>query len=572
MDQKNLIAAIALSVAILVAFHWLMPPSRPAPPPSAVGEASTPDAPAISSAPPTPAGGPAAPGTQPVARDRTAVISGTPRVAIDTPSLKGSIAKAGGVFDDLTLVHYGASTTADSPKVNLLSPTGSKDAYVAKFGWVGEAGVAVPGEETVWTTDRDTLDPDRPVTFTWDNGGGLIFSRTVVVDRDYLFTVTQRVKNTGGRAVNLYPYGLIARSGEPETSGYYILHEGGLGVFDGVLSEESYSNIKSKGQIEKKAVKGWIGITDKYWLTALIPDQSRQVTASYRHAAASPYQVDYLHAAMTLAPGETIEMTDRLFAGAKVVRVIDGYEERLAINGFDKAIDWGWFFFLTKPMFLALRFFSEYFGNFGLAILALTVCVKLAFFPLANKSYRAMSKMKLLAPEIKKLQARFKDDRARMQQEMMALYKREKANPLSGCLPIVVQIPVFFSLYKVLFVTIEMRQAPFYGWINDLSVPDPYNLFTLFGVIPWMPPAFIPVIGIWPLIMGVSMFLQQKLNPQPADPVQAKIFMLMPIFFTFLLAGFPAGLVIYWTWNNVLSIGQQWIIMRQAGVKNPIAD
>jgi len=578
MDQKNLIAAIALSIAILLGFHLLFPTSRQdAPPPATTAPTATTQPGQTSPAGSTPSeapvvGAPQRP-TLAAVRDRATILRESPRVLIETPNVKGSIAKIGGSLDDLTLSHYRVHPTEGSPNVVLLSPAGAPNAYVAKFGWVASPGVAVPGDDTPWATDGDVLTPERPVTFTWDNGAGLVFSRTITIDRDYMFQVTQRVRNTGATAAVVYPFAFVARTGEPETLGFFILHEGGLGVLDGALSEESYSNIRSKGTIERRNTKGWLGFTDKYWLTAVIPDQARAVTTAYRYITAeNRFRAEFRHDAMAVEPGATIEVTDRLFAGAKVVRVIDGYERSLGISRFDLAIDWGWFFFLTKPMFLALRYFNEHLGNFGLAILLLTVLVKLAFFPLANKSYRAMSKMKVLAPEMKRIQERFKDDRQRMQQEVMALYRKEGANPLSGCLPIVVQIPVFFALYKVLFVTIEMRHAPFYGWITDLSELDHLNLFTLFNLVPWGPPSWLPIIGLWPILMGISMFLQQKLNPQPTDPIQARIFMLLPIFFTFLLASFPAGLVIYWTWNNVLSIAQQWVIMRQSGVKNPIAN
>jgi YidC/Oxa1 family membrane protein insertase len=578
LDQKNLILAIMLSVAILIGFQYLYPtktreapptapPSQTATGPNVVGGAPAVETP-VAGAPPRPTA-PAAP----LPRDRAGVLRDSPRVAIETPTVRGSIAKVGGAIDDLTLLGYRESTKPQSPNVVLLSPTGAANAYVAKFGWVAPPGVTVPGDDAVWTSDRNQLTPDQPVTLTWDNGAGLVFSRTIAVDRDYMFEVTQRVRNTGTAAATVYPFSFVARTGEPHTLGFFILHEGGLGVLDGSLSEESYSTIKKRGTIERKNARGWLGFTDKYWLAAVIPDQARSVTAAYRYIPGEDrYRAEFRHDALIVEPGATVEVTDRLFAGAKVVRVIDGYAEKLGISRFDLAIDWGWFFFLTKPLFLAIRYFNEHLGNFGLAILLLTVIVKIAFFPLANKSYRAMSKMKVLAPEMKKLQERHKDDRQRLQQEMMALYRKEGANPLAGCLPIVVQIPVFFALYKVLFVTIEMRHAPFYGWISDLSELDPLNLFELFGLVPWGPPVWLPVIGLWPLIMGVTMYLQQKINPQPTDPIQARIFMLLPIFFTFLLASFPAGLVIYWTWNNILSIGQQWIIMRQSGVKNPIAN
>ncbi len=410
--------------------------------------------------------------------------------------------------------------------------------------------------------------PDQPVTLTWDNGENLRFSRTVAIDENYMFTITQRVENTGDEPVTLHPYGLISRWGTPPTLGFFILHEGPIGVLAGTLEEIDYDDLREDGPIELPSQGGWLGITDKYWLASLVPDQESELVANFRHYIAEGqdrYQVDYLRPAMTVPPGETIEVTDRLFAGAKEVGLLDFYANEYGIPLFDRAVDFGWFYFLTKPIFHILHFFYQLLGNYGLAILLLTLLVKLLFYPLANKSYRAMSKMKKLQPEMMRLREQFGDDKMRMNQELMALYKKEQVNPMSGCLPIVVQIPVFFALYKVLFVSIEMRHAPFFGWIQDLSAPDPTSLFNVFGLLPWDPPAFL-MIGIWPLLMGATMLLQTKLNPQPADPIQAKVMMLLPLMFIFLFATFPAGLVIYWTWNNVLSISQQWVIMKRMGV------
>jgi len=421
----------------------------------------------------------------------------------------------------------------------------------------------------VWKADRDVLAPNEPVTLSWNNGQGLVFYRRFALDENYMFTVTQRVENKSAQPVTLYSYGLISRSGTPKTLGYYILHEGPLGVLDGTLDEVKYADLREKGVIEKQSTGGWIGITDKYWLVALVPDQKTKIKARFDYAKTNgldKYQVDFLGPETTIPAGGEAHVTNRLFAGAKEVRLLDSYAKNLGIDRFDLAVDFGWFYFLTKPIFYVLNYFNAVLGNFGLAILLLTVLIKGAFFPLANKSYRAMSKMKKLQPEMLRLRERFKEDRARLNQEMMALYKKEKVNPTAGCLPIVIQIPVFFALYKVLFVTIEMRHAPFFGWIRDLSAPDPLLVSNLFGLIPWDPPQLLHV-GVWPLIMGITMYLQQKLNPQPPDPTQAKIFLALPVVFTFLLARFPAGLVIYWAWNNTLSIAQQWLIMRRAAAK-----
>ena len=409
----------------------------------------------------------------------------------------------------------------------------------------------------------------RPLQLSWQNDDGLRFEREIAVDENYMFTITDRVINDGDRSWVLYPYGLISRTDEPKTLGFFILHEGPLGVFNGTLQELSYDDLRDKSGDTVQSTGGWIGITDKYWLAALIPDQTISMTGRFSHrstAGREKFQVDYLLEGKSLAPAGRIEVTNRLFAGAKVVTLLDQYEKDLGIARFDLAVDFGWFYFLTKPLFYLIRYLTGYLGNIGLAILSVTVIIKLIFFPLANKSYVAMSKLKRLQPEMLKLREQFSGDKVRLNQEMMTLYKREGANPLAGCLPIVIQIPVFFALYKVLFVTIEMRHAPFYGWIQDLSAPDPTNLFNVFGILPYTPPEFLAV-GIWPIAMGFTMWLQQKLNPAPPDPMQAKIMMMLPIVFTFLFARFAVGLVIYWTWNNVLSILQQWVIMRRMGVK-----
>jgi YidC/Oxa1 family membrane protein insertase len=411
------------------------------------------------------------------------------------------------------------------------------------------------------------------VTLTWDNGQGLRFERSLALDENYMFTVTQRVLNDGDTDVQLSPYGLISRTGTPEILGFYILHEGLIGVLNDTLEEIDYSDLVDDGPDQFETTSGWLGITDKYWLTSLVPDQQRQVQARFLHTAPNgqdKYQSDYLYQTMTIPAGGTAEITSRLFAGAKEANLLDTYRDELGIPLFDRAVDFGWFYFLTKPFFHALHYFAEKLGNFGLSILLLTVLIKLAFFPLANKSYKAMAKMRKVQPEMLELRERYGDDKQKLNQEMMALYKREGANPVSGCLPVVIQIPVFFALYKVLFVTIEMRQAPFYGWIEDLSVRDPTTILNGFGLFPWVVPDLgvfnLLNLGVWPILMGITMMLQHRLNPQPADPVQAKIFFFMPIVFTFLLAQFPAGLVIYWTWNNLLSIMQQAVIMKRAGV------
>jgi len=568
-QQRNLIVAIALSIAILLGFEYFFGQRQLHPPVPATQTT----APSVPSAATPNAPGAAAPAE---AKPRAAVLAAAPRVAIDTPSVKGSIDLVGARLDDLILIKYRETIDPESPPIVLLSPDGTEHPYFIEYGWVAapDSGAKVPDATTRWTASQGALTPQHPVDLRWDNGAGVRFVRHYAVDGNYMFTITQTVENGSGEAVTLYPYALVSRTGNPVTSSTYILHEGPIGVLGGTLKEIKYSDLKPGKPEEFKSTGGWLGITDKYWLTSLIPDQQETLKARFTAVArekAEIYQVDYTGAEHVVPPGGSISSTDRLFAGAKEVHLLDSYASDYNVPLFDHAIDFGWFYWITKPIFLTLDFFYQRIGNFGLAILLLTVIIKLIFFPLANKSYRAMSKMKLLQPEMEKLRERFGEDKARLQQEMMALYKRVGANPMAGCLPIVIQIPVFFSLYKVLYVTIEMRHAPFFGWIHDLSAPDPTTFVNLFGLLPFATPptlAFLH-IGAWPLIMGVTMFLQQRLNPQPADPVQAKMFMILPVVFTYMLAQFPAGLVIYWAWNNLLSIAQQWLIMRRAGATVP---
>ncbi|BBK35350.1 membrane protein insertase YidC [Allostella sp. ATCC 35155] len=570
-DQKNLILAIAISIAILLGFQFFVqkpqqeaarqqqqqtdPTARPS------GDAVPPGVPGAQPTPAPVAGG---------AMERDAALQQAPRVPIDSRRLKGSVSLRGGRIDDVTLKDYRETVQPGSPLIDLLSPSDTARPYFVQFGWVAgtdSADVPVPRDDTVWRAEGPVLSTDQPLTLVWDNGQGLVFRRTIALDANFLMTVTDRVENTGSAPVTLLPYALAKRWPTPHTEGFYILHEGLIGVTDGTLREISYSGIRDDREVKQTTTGGWVGFTDKYWLVSLIPDQTETVESRFvwaKRGAADSYQADYLGAARQVAPGASAEATHRVFAGAKEVHLLDDYRDRLGIQRFDRAIDFGWFYFLTKPIFYVIDYFYRWLGNFGLAILLLTVLIKLAFFPLANKSYRSMSKLKLLQPKMMELREKYGEDRQRLNQEMMNLYRKEGANPASGCLPILVQIPVFFALYKVLFVTIEMRHAPFYGWIRDLSAPDPTSIFNLFGVIDWTPPHML-MIGAWPILMGITMFLQQKLNPQPPDPIQAKVFMVLPFVFTYMLAAFPAGLVIYWAWNNLLSILQQWVIMRRAG-------
>ena len=572
MDQKNLLVAIVLSVAILFGFQYVIGRFLPAPPPAKTTPAQTPRAVPGTTTPgaTAPEAGAPPPGAPP-AESREAAIADQPRVRIDTPRLHGSIALVGARIDDLTLANYHDTVDPKSPEVVLLWPTGTAEPYFATFGWVETApGVKLPDAQTKWTASGGPLAPGHPVTLSWDNGEGLTFTRAFAIDENYMFTVEDAVKNSGSASVSLMPYGVVSRTGTPPVSGYYILYEGPIGFLDGGLQEVKYASLTPEKPGEFNSTGGWLGFTDKYWLTALIPPQDAAIKAKFRHTVENGvdhYQADYLGAPLTVPPGGTASTSTRLFAGRykesqtpRCLAPVPGFRVSTGLIDFGLVLQIS----LTKPIFLVLVFFHGLLGNFGLAILLLTFLIKLAFFPLANKSYSAMSKMKLMQPETVKIRERFPDDKAKQQQEIMALYKRVGANPLAGCLPIVIQIPVFFSLYKVLFVTIEMRHAPFFGWIHDLSAPDPTSFANLFGLIPFTPPHVL-MIGAWPLIMGVTMFLQQKLNPQPVDPVQAKMFMALPVVFTYMLSAFPAGLVIYWTWNNLLSIAQQWAIMHRQG-------
>ncbi len=492
------------------------------------------------------------------------------RINIVNNELQGSISLLGARIDDLVLKNYRKTLDPESDQIRFLKKINEREPFFIQFGWSSPNKNKVPNGNTVWKGSNSSLDPNNPVTLTWNNGEGLNFSQIISIDDNYMIKVIQKVKNETNNSVNLYPYGLIRRSGEPKTTDFFVLHEGPLGVFDGSLKEHSYSDLKETGQkgmsIKTEENGGWIGITDKYWMAALIPDQNTNSNFTFRYVDNSAsYQTDFLGTLSKIPANGEIEIVSRVFSGAKKLNLLDKYEEDLKIKNFDLAIDFGWFYFLTKPFFYALSWANNILGNFGLAILAITVVVKIIFFPLANKSYKSMARMRVLTPQLQQLRERFGNDRQKMNMEMMALYKREKVNPAAGCLPILVQIPVFFALYKVLFVSIEMRQAPFFGWIKDLSALDPTSIFNLFGLLPYSTdflPDFLN-LGIWPLLMGATMVLQQRLNPKPPDPVQAQIFAWMPVVFTFLLATFPAGLVIYWTWNNLLSIAQQWIITRK---------
>ena len=605
-DQKNTFLAIALSALLLIGWQYFFAGPQMQKQEAqkqeqlkaqqqAQAQAQSPNTPAQNTAPgatpQVPGGTTAAPPAGTLTR--AAVVAQGTRIAISTPRLKGSIALKGARLDDLALDQYRETVDPKSPAIELLSPSGAPAPFYAEFGWVGAAGanVKLPGADTEWKQEGSgALSADKPITLTFDNGDGLVFRRTIAVDDKYLFTVKDSVKNNGAAPVTLHPYGLISRHGTPKVEGYYILHEGLIAVFgDQGEKTATYKDIDDKKTLNFDATNGWLGITDKYWAAALLPDTSAHLNANFRSAlqgTVKTYQTDYLLDAKTVAPGASAEVSGRLFAGAKEVSVVginfplaglDGYNKQLELNKFDLLIDWGWFYFITKPMFVAIDWFFKLFGNFGLAILAVTVVVKIIFFPLANKSYASMAKMKMVQPQMAALKERYPDDKVKQQQELMELYKKEKINPIAGCLPILIQVPVFFSLYKVLFITIEMRHAPFFGWIKDLSAPDPTTIFNLFGLIPF-DPSTVPVfghylmLGVWPLIMGVTMWFQMKLNPAPPDPTQKIIFDWMPVIFTFMLSSFSAGLVIYWAWNNTLSVLQQSVIMSKNGAKIELWD
>jgi len=601
-DNRNTILAIILSGLVLIAWQYFYngpqmerqraaqsqaqaeaQKSAPQPGTTATpGAAPQPGSVPQPSAPPT-----ANQQTQPVV-GREAAIAATPRVKIDTPRLMGSISLKGARIDDIALVKYRETVDPNSPAIVLYSPSGTAEPYYAEFGWVAPTGstVRTPDQNTVWQQEGSgSLAPSSPVVLKYDNGEGLTFRRKITIDDHYLFTIKDEVTNGSGAPVTLFPYALISRHGTPAVSGYMVLHEGLIGYLgDKGLQEYKYKDIDKAKRVEFNVTNGWLGITDKYWASALLPDTTAQLQASFSSELINGqpiYQTDYRLTPQTIPAGGTGSADARLFAGAKEAAVVGmnfplvgfgGYNQQLGLNHFDLLIDWGWFYFITKPMFLGLDFFYHLFGNFGWAILLVTVIVKLLFFPLANKSYASMAKMKSVQPQMQALKERYPDDKVKQQQEMMEIYRKEKINPVSGCLPTLIQIPVFFSLYKVLFVTIEMRHAPFIGWIRDLSAPDPTNLFNLFGLLPF-DPTQMPMfghwlaLGIWPIIMGITMWFQMKLNPAPPDPTQKMMFDWMPLIFTFMLATFPAGLVIYWAWNNLLGVAQQSYIMHTNGVK-----
>ena len=585
-DKRNLIIAIGVIFVILVGWQFLMPALFPPEErPRRVVEQPAPGT--------TPSRGDqavleAAPGAELPATDRMQQAGvDSPRIEIESPRLQGSIARLGGRIDSIMLLDYRETADEESPNIVLLSPRDTARPYFADFGWItGDPDMALPEPDTLWSADRSTLSPGRPVTLTWDNGAGLSFTRRIAIDEDFVFNVTQSVRNRTAAPLALTPYSRIARFSDATESilpfkPLFIFQDGALGVFGDDYHEADFddmrdaynaaaANPRARDEYRYPATGGWMGLTDKYWLVALIPDQQTAYRGSFEYVpvdggVADSFQTIYEAEALTVNPGQSVSLTSHLFTGAKEISLLDRYEETLGADRLDLAVDFGPAWFLSKPMFYVIDFFNRATGNFGVAILLLTICVRILLFPLANKAYASMSRMRKLQPEMIRLRERFKDDKQRMNSELMQLYREKKANPVAGCLPLLAQIPVFFALYYMLFVTIEMRHAPFFGWIDDLSAPDPMTFITVFGLLDWPAPEFL-LVGIWPLIFGATMWLQMKLNPQPMEPMQQKIMMALPIIFLFLFARFPAGLVVYWTWNNVLSIGQQWLIMRRMGI------
>jgi YidC/Oxa1 family membrane protein insertase len=572
--NRNYFVAIGLSVLILIAWqflyvnpkiereriaaeaqHQLTQQSQPAGTPAVSGQAQPAQA--------------AVPGA---VETRDQAIAKSARVTIDTPALSGSINLTGARFDDLKLKEYHETVDDQSPLITLFSPADTPEGYFTEIGYIGsEATGSVPGPTTVWTVKSgDKLTTETPVVLTFTNEKGVVFERKISIDEHFMFQVVDTIDNQSGAPVSLSSYGRVTRFNKPTTPSVYVLHEGFIGVIgEHGLNEVAYGKVEDEAPIQPgKATSGWLGITDKYWAAAIVPPQATPYESKFAHFpdGRPRYQADYKQDAVTIAAGEAVELKTLVFAGAKQVPLVDGYETTYSIPQFDLLIDWGWFYFITKPMFKLMDFFFRYFGNFGVAILLTTIVVKALFFPLASKQYASMANMKKVQPKMEELKKKHGDDRMALQQGMMALYKEEKINPIAGCWPILLQIPVFFALYKVIYVTIEMRHAPFFGWIQDLSAPDPTSLFNLFGLLPYDVPHAL-MIGIWPLIMGITMFLQMRMNPTPPDPTQAMLFTWMPVVFTFMLASFPAGLVIYWAWNNTLSITQQAVIMKRHGVK-----
>ncbi len=556
MDSKNTIAAIALSSAVIVLYSLFFIPDQPATKQNLAEKEK------IEQNTDTPSLDQKETLTQ---ISREDALKENERIQFENQSIIGSISLKGATIDDLTFKDYNTALESNE-KVTLLGPRNIEDGYLIESGFVtSDKNIDIPNSETIWSlVGNNKLTEQSPIKLSWTNDQGIIFEKEIFLDDKYLFTIKQKVTNSTNKKYNFYSYGQIIRNKIPEISNFYILHEGLIATLDDELIEEDYDDIQEK-KFTKTAQKGWLGIGDKYWITSLIPPRDKEFKTTFDYK--KKFRANFISTEpLELKENDKIEEDLQIIVAAKRVDVIDGYAESLNIDKFDLVIDWGFLYFITKPLFFGIDYFFKLLGNYGLAIIAITICIRLAFFPLANFSFRSMAKMKALQPEMVRLKELHKDDKMKLQQEMMALYKKEKVNPMSGCLPILVQIPVFFALYKVLFVTIEMRHMPFYGWIHDLSERDPTSIFNLFGLFPYDVPSFL-VIGAWPVAMGVSMWIQQKLNPAPTDAMQAKIFAFFPLFLTVILAPFPSGLVIYWTVNNILTMAQQVFIMKRTKVK-----
>ena len=557
MDSKNVIAAISLSAAVIIIYGLFFAP--PPPDPKKINNEknnvveSTSEAPSLDQ------------NIEVSKISRNEAIENEDRVQFENSTVIGSISLVGASIDDLTFKKYTNTLNGDD-NVVLLNPKKVEDGYYIETGWAtANKNINLPNSKTIWTIEgNNKLTPNSPIKLSWTNDQNIKFIKDISIDDQYLFKVNQTIINNSEKTYNFYPYGQIIRNLAPEIIDFFILHEGLIGVFDDQLVEEDYDDIEEK-KFSINADKGWLGITDKYWITSLIPQENRKFRTDFDYK--NKFRANFIETSATeIGANETKSNEIKIIIAAKEVDIIDGYAENLNISKYDLAIDWGWFYFLVKPLFFLIDYFFKLTGNFGIAIILITICIRIVFFPLANYSFKSMAKMKVLQPEMTRLKELHKEDKMKLQQEMMALYKKEKVNPVSGCLPIFIQIPFFFAIYKVLFVTLEMRHQPFYGWIKELSERDPTSIFNLFGLIPWDPPSFL-LIGVWPCLMGLSMYLQQKLNPTPPDPIQAKIFAFFPLFLTVILAPFPSGLVIYWTINNILTMAQQYVIIKRTTVK-----
>ncbi len=557
MDSKNVIAAISLSAAVIIIYGLFFAP--PPPDPKKINNEknniveSTSEAPSLDQ------------NVEVSKISRNEAIENEDRVQFENSTVIGSISLVGASIDDLTFKKYTDTLNGDD-NVILLNPKKVEDGYYIETGWAtANKNINLPNSKTIWTIEgNNKLTPNSPIKLSWTNDQNIKFIKDISIDDQYLFKVNQTIINNSEKTYNFYPYGQIIRNLAPEIIDFFILHEGLIGVFDDQLVEEDYDDIEEK-KFSINADKGWLGITDKYWITSLIPQENRKFRTDFDYK--NKFRANFIETSATeIGANETKSNEIKIIIAAKEVDIIDGYAENLNISKYDLAIDWGWFYFLVKPLFFLIDYFFRLTGNFGIAIILITICIRIVFFPLANYSFKSMAKMKALQPEMTRLKELHKEDKMKLQQEMMALYKKEKVNPVSGCLPIFIQIPFFFAIYKVLFVTLEMRHQPFYGWIKDLSERDPTSIFNLFGLIPWDPPSFL-LIGVWPCLMGLSMYFQQKLNPTPPDPIQAKIFAFFPLFLTVILAPFPSGLVIYWTINNILTMAQQYVIIKRTTVK-----